>query len=472
MRTSFTSISRFLAGMAAVLFIYSYLYSNLLSALCGSGLLFYLAYRRLEFDDLRRKIRIGLKRELLEKVAHRGSRTNVRVEVRADETVGVKMSDGIPKEFKLDSGDTLIEGTLHPESPLSTTYGVMPQERGYFRFPPVEIILREARDLFTGPVIKDPGTVVLVQASKRELKMAHLMARRKHFEITGRAGSDLSRTHRSDFKSIRDYMPGDRFRDIDWKAGSRLTKLMTKEFETETNLPTMIMVDSSLSMRELVSKRTKLDHAISLAIQIALILDSKSHPVGFVAFDENKVLDSVKPARGRVDDVLIGLFRLPNPVETRRYPGPRADETPPQGDKTAVFVDSLGPFLMKGERASYSPERISGIYEAFRSIQETDEGHRLIVLITDLETNRFAVKRAISLSLKRKNRVLLISPISWTYHLEAEDLTEEKLERAYGDHQNRQGFLRDLRNSGVRVVEIGSGERGDNVVRAIRRLGT
>jgi len=65
----------------------------------------------------------------------------------------------------------------------------------------------------------------------------------------------LSGLHRSPFKGFsveftehRAYQPGDEPRYLDWKIYGRSDRLFVKQFEQETNLRSMILVDTSKSM--------------------------------------------------------------------------------------------------------------------------------------------------------------------------------------------------------------------------------
>src|SRR5256712_10867610 len=65
----------------------------------------------------------------------------------------------------------------------------------------------------------------------------------------------LSGLHRSPFRGFsveftehRPYQPGDEPRYLDWKILARSDRLFVKQFEEETNLRAMILVDSSRSM--------------------------------------------------------------------------------------------------------------------------------------------------------------------------------------------------------------------------------
>src|SRR5947208_14145441 len=65
----------------------------------------------------------------------------------------------------------------------------------------------------------------------------------------------LSGIHRSPFRGFsveftehRPYQPGDEPRYLDWKILARADRLFVKQFEQETNLRAMLLVDASRSM--------------------------------------------------------------------------------------------------------------------------------------------------------------------------------------------------------------------------------
>jgi uncharacterized protein (DUF58 family) len=431
----------------------------------------YLTFRLLSFKKKLDRIRLEVTREAIERVIHKESPMTLRIQVSCDETLGIKLRDRIPEHFSMRSGEGEFRGFVYPERPLSSIYTVVPHERGYYEFEPMELELIESRGLFVCTSLEQVKTPVLVQASKRELAMARLMSRKKQFEITGKTNRRHTRTTRADFKSVREYMPGDRFRDIDWKAGSRLTKLMTKEFEIEARLPTVLLIDTSVSMKELVRKKTKLDHAIALGIQIANLLDAQGNPVGLLSFNEHRVVDFIHPGKAPLEDVMLGLFRLPNPSYSGSYPGLPADSAPPLTAQSSQFLEKVGPLLVAGRRKGLKPDTTTGIFEAVREIKKTEETGLLLVLISDLETNRFAITKALSFAIKQKHRIVVVSPFSWPYHLQGGRIDRETASRMYEDYMEKQRFLNGLRESGIRVIELSTKERGERVLASLRRMG-
>src|SRR5438552_2936625 len=132
----------------------------------------------------------------------------------------------------------------------------------------------------------------------------------------------LSGIHRSPFRGFsveftehRAYQPGDELRYLDWRILARADRLFVKQFEEETNLRAMILVDASRSMawRGAPARLTKRAYADRLAAALALILLRQRDATGLVTFDE--AVREVVPARvksGQWTRLVRGLVRTPD----------------------------------------------------------------------------------------------------------------------------------------------------------------
>lgn len=116
----------------------------------------------------------------------------------------------------------------------------------------------------------------------------------------------LTGLHRSPFRGFsaefaehRPYQPGDELRYVDWKVLARTDRLSVKQFEAETNLRAMLVIDASRSMDWSGAPRrlTKLDYARRLAAALGLVLLRQRDATGMIVFDEE--VRAVVPARAR-----------------------------------------------------------------------------------------------------------------------------------------------------------------------------
>jgi uncharacterized protein (DUF58 family) len=91
-----------------------------------------------------------------------------------------------------------------------------------------------------------------------------------------------------EFTEDRPYQPGDELRYLDWKMLARSDRLFVKQFEEETNLRSMLVLDVSASMdwTGAEGRLSKLAYAKQLVAAISLVLLRQRDATGLIAFDE------------------------------------------------------------------------------------------------------------------------------------------------------------------------------------------
>jgi uncharacterized protein (DUF58 family) len=92
-----------------------------------------------------------------------------------------------------------------------------------------------------------------------------------------------------EFSDHRAYVQGDDIRHIDWKVFAKTDKFYIKEFEQETNLELMLVVDGSESMqfRSPAAAMSKHEYASALAAAIAYLALQQHDSVGLALFDDH-----------------------------------------------------------------------------------------------------------------------------------------------------------------------------------------
>lgn len=104
----------------------------------------------------------------------------------------------------------------------------------------------------------------------------------------------LSGMHRSpyfgqsvEFLQHREYTIGDDLRHVDWKVWARQDRLVIKQYEEETNLRCILMVDTSASMSYGKGPLNKYEYACTVAVSLAYLILKQQDAVGCVAFDDD-----------------------------------------------------------------------------------------------------------------------------------------------------------------------------------------
>ena len=124
------------------------------------------------------------------------------------------------------------------------------------------------------------------------------------------------------FESLREWVPGDDLRHIDWKATARRRKVITRQYEEERRQQLLLVLDLGRLMTADVAGVARLDYAVQAALELAYAAVAHDDNVGVMTFADG-VKQYVAPARGRaglkrVLDVLT--VATPSLVEPD-YPG-------------------------------------------------------------------------------------------------------------------------------------------------------
>jgi hypothetical protein len=72
-----------------------------------------------------------------------------------------------------------------------------------------------------------------------------------------------------EFAGLRQYVPGDEVKHLDWKAYFKTGKFLVKQYDQETNLIGHILVDVSETMKFEYSGRRKIDYTAFIATAVA-----------------------------------------------------------------------------------------------------------------------------------------------------------------------------------------------------------
>ncbi len=101
-----------------------------------------------------------------------------------------------------------------------------------------------------------------------------------------------------DFEELREYIPGDDVRDIDWNVTHRLGRPFVKRFREERELTAVLAVDVSASSSFGSASRTKREFAAEIAATLAFSAAKNGDKVALLLFTDEVEL-FVPPRKGR-----------------------------------------------------------------------------------------------------------------------------------------------------------------------------
>lgn len=102
-----------------------------------------------------------------------------------------------------------------------------------------------------------------------------------------------------EFLDVREYLPGDDVRTIDWKVTARFGRPFVKKYAEERELVVILLVDASGSDRFGTKRLFKLEQAAQVAATLAFSAIRNNDKVGLVFFTD-RIEKYVPPKKGRV----------------------------------------------------------------------------------------------------------------------------------------------------------------------------
>ena len=101
-----------------------------------------------------------------------------------------------------------------------------------------------------------------------------------------------------EFSEVREYLPGDEVRTIDWNVTARMGTPYVKKFVEERELTVYLLVDLSASSGFSTTAQTKRELAAEIATLIAFAADGNNDKVGLIAFTDRLEL-YLRPRKGQ-----------------------------------------------------------------------------------------------------------------------------------------------------------------------------
>lgn len=125
------------------------------------------------------------------------------------------------------------------------------------------------------------------------------------------------------FESLREWVPGDDLRHIDWKATARRRKVITRQYEAERRQQVLLVLDlGRLMTADIAGGVARLEFAVQAALELAYAAAQHDDNVGIMAFADG-VQHFVAPQRGRlgIRRVLDVLAVVESKLVEPDYPG-------------------------------------------------------------------------------------------------------------------------------------------------------
>ena len=197
--------------------------------------------------------------------------------------VQVRLIDEVPEQFQRRDLEAYLD--LAPRGEAAWTYELRPVARGEYHFGAVHAYVSGPLGLSQRRFSFDADQMIPCYPSYVQMRKYQLMAISNRLTEVG--VKQLRRLgHTTEFEQIKEYVPGDDYRTLNWKATARSNKLMVNQYADERAQQVYCLIDKSRVMRMPFEGMTLMDYAINAALVLSNITLYRNDKAGVITFAE------------------------------------------------------------------------------------------------------------------------------------------------------------------------------------------
>jgi uncharacterized protein (DUF58 family) len=218
----------------------------------------------------------------------------------------LRIIDEIPHQFQ--RRDLSFYATLKSGGKRKLVYNLRPVKRGEYEFGTLNIFASSPLGLVARRFQFDGQKIVPVYPSYLQMRKYELLAISNRLIETGvkkirRIG------HNMEFELIKEYVAGDDYRTVNWKATARKNHLMVNHYQDERSQQVYSLIDKGRVMQMPFDGMSLLDYAINSSLVISNIAIKKSDKAGILTFqDKIGTMVSASRSNNQMSRILEVLY--------------------------------------------------------------------------------------------------------------------------------------------------------------------
>lgn len=294
---SFYITNRFFYAAGALVFLFIIGFAVPFVAVIAE-VLFYLSLACLVIDTLllyRINEGINIERLCTEKFSN-GDQNPVRIilENRYPIQLTLQVVDELPEQLQI--RDQVFDLSLESGGVKEIDYNLRPTKRGAYAFGVVNVFASTILGIVRRRYQLGEEKEVAVYPSFIQMRKYELLAISNQLQAFGvkkirRIGNNM------EFEQIKNYVAGDDYRKVNWKATARRGDLMVNQYQDERSQQVYSVIDKGRVMQMPFEGLSLLDYAINSSLVISNIALKKGDKAGIVTFQQK--VNSILPASSR-----------------------------------------------------------------------------------------------------------------------------------------------------------------------------
>lgn len=222
--------------------------------------------------------------------------------------VGIALIDELPEQFQ--KRDFLYETTIAPGEEQLYEYALRPVERGEYVFGNLNIYASSPFKIVKRRYTFEKDGMAPVYPSIIQMQQYDFLAISNRLSEIGlkkirRIG------HTQEFEQIKEYVVGDDFRTINWKATAKKNQLMVNQYQDEKSQPIYSLIDTGRVMKMPFNGLKLVDYAINATLAFSNVALKRNDKTGMLTF--SKKVENFVPALQKIthlNSILETLYNI------------------------------------------------------------------------------------------------------------------------------------------------------------------
>jgi len=191
-------------------------------------------------------------------------------------------------------------------------YELKPTSRGLFRFDGIDLRQASPLGLWWRRIRLPLVDSVRVYPNYSTIRKLLAYEVENHLKL---AGVRMSRRRGEgiEFHQLRDYRDGDSLRAIDWKATSRMTRLIAREYQDERDQQVVFLLDAGRRMLARDAELSHFDHALNAMLLMAYVALRQGDAVGVMTVGDTRRWLPPRKGMAAVNGILNHVYDV-NPA--------------------------------------------------------------------------------------------------------------------------------------------------------------
>lgn len=279
--------------------------------------------------------------------------------------ISVKVIDEIPFQFQVRNFE--INRKIKNASQDEFQYKLRPTERGEYFFGNLNIYVSSPLKLISKRYKFSRDQMVPTYPSYIQLRKYDLIAFSNNLFQYGikkirRIG------HTMEFEQIKEYVPGDDIRTLNWKATAKKNSLMVNQYQDEKSQNIYMVIDKGRVMKMPFNGMSLLDYAINATLVLSNVILKKQDKAGMFSFSkkvENRVVAEKRTSQ--MQKILESLYN----VKTNFF----------ESDYSRLYVDIKKNINQRSLIILYTNfETMDGLHRQLAYLKGIAKSHLLVVV--------------------------------------------------------------------------------------------